>query len=113
MALSLLLDNAVELAKEKMFHSPLLVAISTCITLCKLEESLKVMKKNCALKWLTYMSINNVKLLTLDAYWKEVCKPQLKERNSTKNWLLFKQLRQLKKGQQRLSVDLFLLSLLS
>lgn len=109
--LSLSQVSAAELAKERTSLFPQ-VEIPTLTIWSKSEESLKQMKRNCAVKWLTSTLINRDKLLTPDAYWKEVIKPQLRKPDLTKNWQQFKRLRQLKKDLQRSSVDLFRLKVI-
>jgi hypothetical protein len=109
--LSLSQVSAVELAKEKTCLFPQVV-ILTLIIWSKSEESLKQMKRTCAVKWLTSTLINKDKLPTLDVYWKEVIKPQLRKPDLTKNWQQFRRLRQLKKDLQRSSVDLFRLKVI-
>ena len=103
--------SAVELPKEKMFL--FLQAVILTPTICARSElSSNQMKKNCAVKWPISMSINNVKLLTPDAYWKAVCKPKCRKIDSRRNWQLSKPLKQLKKDLLKSSVDLFRLKVM-
>merc|ERR1712166_550314 len=109
--LSLSQVSAVELPKEKM--SLFLQAVILTLIICARSElSSNQMKKNCAVKWPISMSINNVKLLTLDAYWKAVCKPKCRKIDLRRNWQLSKPLKQLKKDLLKSSVDLFRLKVM-
>ena len=87
--LSLSQVSAVELAKERTCLFPQVVILTLTIW-SKSEESLKQMKRTCAVKWLTSTLINRDKLPTLDVYWKEVIKPQLRKPDLTKNWQQFR-----------------------